>query len=256
MENHYLICPNDFRRGSIGRRKSLNQFLHLPRVLHKWTNTVITNGLKWRRKDGIALLKPLVLGWLDFESFGSKINSQTHSVFEKIPSNSLSKQTSMSWAYVWTSLYEKLPLESSLREPRVRFINNESPYENEEAEKALYIDLLLSLRKDLVEHSKFLDAVLEKNQIPTPGKFRDTKIIAFFKSLLYCALCGRKFGEKCWSALKQKYYTVKRVWDHCHYLAASTFPAYACNLRAVLCQVKRMRITDVRTDEWTHPLKK
>ena len=85
---------------------------------------------------------------------------------------------------------------------------------------------------------------------------KSTKIIAFFKSLLYCALCGRKFGEKCWSALKQKYYTVKRVWDHCHYLAASTFPAYASNLRAVLCQVERMRITDVRTDEWAHPLKK
>ena len=233
-DQHYLICPGDIRKGSVAFRKgSQNQFIHQPFILNHFTQKPQRNGLHWLRKNNHRMLRPLLLCWADLESYSSTVPPHAFtSGINKVPSTAVRQQKSMSWSYCFTGLYRQFPLPASLNTPRVKFCRQDGVSN----EQSLYIAFLLSLRGDLVKHLEFLQSVLQHDQGPTPPKQRNPTLLKHFRNILYCCLCGAKFGQKKFSAVSRKFYYVTRTFDHNHYSLNAGFPALSSNLRSVLCQ--------------------
>ena len=230
---HYNTCSIESRKGSApARLRSRNQFIHMPTKMNHFKNRLEVNSLTWRRSKNYTLIKPLTIGFADLESYNVDMPNNNESIYKKIPSNATRTQTAMSYCYNFCSLYPSIPLPPSLKSPRVRFC----PQTPECSDRELFLSFFLSLRNDLWEHSKFLESVLSKDAPPLPLNQRSARMVKYFKSVLYCLICGRKFGSKAYSHKTKRYYTVHRQFDHDHY-SASAFPATQSGLRAVLCQV-------------------
>ena len=94
---HFANCTQT-SRGVLGRKKSKNNNNYLGRV--------VKNGLHFNRGANYKRLKPLVLGALDFETYGSKLTQEPHfeeSAFGKRPSNAVSLHVPASFAYCFHS---------------------------------------------------------------------------------------------------------------------------------------------------------
>ena len=234
LKKHYLTCPIDGRRSStLPRKKSLNMYLHRPYILNRFSGKVEVNSLKWKSKNSIFTVRPLVLGFADYESFGQNVSKEKPSLFEKRPSKASKIQTSMSWAYCFRSLYEDVPLPKCLQLPRIKFCS----YTNDSTEPSLYIAFLLSLRADLERIDQFLQDTLKKDPGAPAMKLRNPQVVAYIKSKPNCDICGRFFGQKYFSAISKTHYRLQRCYDHCHYTNSFPSTSATANLRAVTCMV-------------------
>ena len=188
-EEHFGNCTHT-SRGVLGRRKSKNRLLHTPFVFNNYLGKAVRNGLYFKRGSNYKRLKPLVLGALDFETYGSKLTPEPHSeesVFGKRPSSAVSLHVPASYAYCFHSLYDNIKLPSYLSNVRIRFFDDCS---SEATVKDFYLSLLLNLRKDMVYLSQFLRETLDK-KLPTPtSKQRSPQERAYIRSRMYCDICG------------------------------------------------------------------
>lgn len=126
------------------------------------------------------------------------------------------------------SLYPEYALPTSLSAPRVVFLN-----ENEVApEKTFFLSVFLAMRKDLSNYHNWLMELLSLNQPPVAERYRTPEMIAYFRSVRRCQLCGVQFGSRKWSKHTQRWYIVRRQFDHDHILCNSA------NLRAITCRGK------------------
>ena len=231
---HFETCSIDARRGSaVARLRSRNRFIHLPKKMNRFSNRLEVNCLAWQRSQNFKLIKSLTIAFADLEAYNINLPDEVGSIYTKVPTNAMKTQKAMSYCYCFKSLYPSIPLPTTLASPRVRFC----PQTPESSDEDLFLSFFLNLRSDLLEHSKFLHSVLSKDVPPTPAHLRSPRLIAFFKGIKFCFICGKRFGSKSWSNVSKKYYVVRRQYDHDHYSASSSFPMIQSGLRAVLCQV-------------------
>ena len=186
---HFANCTHT-SRGVLGRKRSKNQLLHRPFVFNNYLGRAVKNGLHFNRGANYKRLKPLLLGALDFETYGSKLSQEPHfeeSVFGKRPSNAVSLHVPASYAYCFHSLYDDIKLPEYLKDVRIKFFNNCS---SEATVKDFYLSLLLSLRKDMVYLAQFLRETLDK-KLPTPTpKQRSPQDMAYIQQKRFCDICG------------------------------------------------------------------
>ena len=187
---HYASCTHE-ARGVLGRRKSKNRLIHTPFIYNNYLGKTVRHGLYFHRGSNYKRLRPLVLGALDFETYGSKLaHDQPHpeeSVFGKRPSTAISVHVPSSYAYSFISLYDSIELPPCLKDVRIKFYNDCS---SEATVKDFYLSLLLSLRKDMVLLAEFLRDTLDK-KLPTPSQQqRSPQEKAYFRQKMFCDICG------------------------------------------------------------------
>ena len=208
LEAHFNVCSIDCRRGSsAARTRSRNMYIHRPLKFNSFTNRVEPNGLQWRRSSNFKMLKPLVLGFFDIESYNIPLSAATGSIYEKIPSGAIATQSIMSYQYVFRSMYPEIPISQSLAAPRIRF----SPQTQESGDKELFIALFLSLRGDLFEHSRHLHNVLSRDVPPPRQNQRDPNLLKYIASIMGCDICGRIFGSRAYSHRSKSFYSHQAV---------------------------------------------
>ena len=186
---HFANCTQT-SRGILGRKKSKNRLVHKPFVFNNYLGRVVKNGLHFNRGGNYKRLKPLLLGALDFETYGSKLTKEPHfeeSAFGKRPSNAVSLHVPASFAYCFHSLYDNIKLPPYLSDVRIKFFDNCS---SEATVKDFYLSLLLSLRKDTVYLAQFLGEVLDKKLPTPPPKQRSAQDTAYFQKKMFCDICG------------------------------------------------------------------
>ena len=188
--NHFDNCTHE-SRGALGRRKSKNRLIHRPFIFNKYLGKTVRNGLYFNRGSNYKRLRPLILGALDFETYGSKLtHDQPHpeeSVFGKRPSSAVSLHVPASYAYCFHSLYENIELPSCLKDVRIKFYNDCS---SEATVKDFYLSLLLNLRKDLVLLAEFLRETLDQ-KLPAPSpQQRSPQEKAYLRQKKFCNICG------------------------------------------------------------------
>ena len=238
LEAHFNVCSIDCRRGSaLPRKRSRNMYIHRPFKFNTFSQRVEQNGLQWRRSSNFKMLKPLVTGYFDMESYNIPLSADTGSIYEKIPRGAISTQAVMSYQYVFRSMYKEIPISQSLAAPRIRF----SPQTQESGDKELFIGLFLSLRSDLLEHSRHLHNVLSRDVPPPRQSQRDPNLLKYIASKTACDICGKLFGSTGYSHRSKSFYTIIKQFDHDHYYRSMNFPLLMRNgvpMRAVLCQGK------------------
>ena len=235
LYQHYQLCSAQVR-GSLGRRKSRNVLIHEPYKRNIFTGLTERNGLTFRRGELYKLLKPLSIGFLDFEAYNINISErpEADSVFAKAPNSAVTTQVPMAYALTHACLYEHIELPSYLRDVRVQFYDEAAGANIGD----FYIGLLLALRRDLYRTSQFMRDVLSKDSPPPPSYRRSTSLRDYINSCRYCGLCGARFGSKRRSTVSGRFYITRPAFDHCHY---SHFLTDGNRLRSVLCQASRVR---------------
>lgn len=198
LQRHELTCARDSRRGSAQPRKiSRNILIHRPTVLDKFTNKMVTNTLTWKRSDNYRLIKPLVTIYGDLESYTTPTQKQTNNdIFGTTPSRAVQKQSVMSYAYTFKSLYPQIHLPPELSRPRLRFCSQTS----ESSDRDLFLSFFISLRNDLVRHAKWLRQLLSRDAPPPPPSQRTPQMRDYFKSVTNCqvkVLFSKKYFFSC-----------------------------------------------------------
>ena len=214
---HELSCTHLERKiGVVNRRKSRNVLIHSPYRVNTFTKKEEVNGLSFRRGRLFAFLKPLTLGFLDFESFNQVPTPESRSnpsIYEAVPGPAIFHQSPMSYCYSLRSLYTDFPLPAYLSDVRIKFLND-----NTASVKDFFIDLLLSLRTDLERQVHFLNKVTALD----PGAPRlcdlSLKDRVHFMSARFCSLCGRTFGSFYVNPRTHKKVITKKNKDHNHFL--------------------------------------
>ena len=214
---HELSCTHLERKmGIVNRRKSRNVLIHSPYVFNNFTKKKEINGLSFRRGQLFTFLRPLTLGFLDFESFNRVPTPESFSNpsnFEAVPSTAVFHQSPMSYCYSMRSLYTDFPLPPYLSDVRIKFLNEDTA-----SLKDFFIDLLLSLRIDLERQVHFLNKVTALD----PGAPRlcdlSLKDRIHFMSARFCSLCGKTFGSFYLHPRTNKKVVTRKNKDHNHFL--------------------------------------
>ena len=230
VSQHYQLCSGQVR-GRLGRRKSKNVLIHEPYRPNKFTGITEENGLSFRRGMLYKLLKPLSIGFLDFEAYNVDITDRpgAENVFAKAPNSAKTTQIPMAYAFTHACLYEHIEIPSYLRDVRVQFYDETT----DAGIGDFYIGLLLALRKDLYLTSRFMQEVLSRDSPPPSSHQRSASLRDYIDKCQYCGLCGARFGLKRRSAVSGRFYITRAAFDHCHY---SHFLTDGNRLRSVLCQ--------------------
>lgn len=203
LTKHWDICTTQ-QRTSIGRRNCKNVLLHRTHTKNKFSGKLERNGLTFRRADSKMLIKPLCLICMDYESVQhstSEIDEHGSTVREsdgmssKTPKQAITTLPIISVAYAFMNNYEQHPLPPTLSEPRFLRVKDDEP----DGEKQFFISFLLKLRHDLLLHYIWMQQVLSLDRGPPPYHERPTHLQNAYAGISHCQLCGRKWGQKCYS---------------------------------------------------------
>ena len=186
---HDVTCTNQ-ARGVLGRRKSRNILIHRPYVYNSFTNKKERNGLWFKKGFNYRRLRPLALGWMDFESYHVALTERSvnTNAFVKQPPSALAIQTPMSYAIAYTSLYPHIAIPPELSDVRIKFLD-----ESNATLKDFYISLLLTIRKDLFLLSNFLRDVLSRDRPPPNMRERTFQQRLHIMSVSHCQICGSRY---------------------------------------------------------------
>ena len=203
LTKHWDICTTQ-QRTSIGRRNCKNILLHQTHTKNKFSGKLERNGLTFRRADSKMLIKPLCLIALDYESVqhstseidehGSTVR-QSDGMSSKTPKQAITTLPIISVAYAFMNNYEQHPLPPTLSEPRFLRVKDDEP----DGEKNFFISFLLKLRHDLLLHYIWMQQVLSLDRGPPPYHERPTHLQNAYANITHCQLCGRRWGQKCYS---------------------------------------------------------
>ena len=139
-------------------------------------------------------------------------------MFTRAPPSAVARQTPMSYAYGFESMYPDIPLPASLADVRIKFLDESTGV----TLRDFYFNLLLSLRSDLVLVSHFLKDVLSRSQPPPGTHKRSARLQALFLSVSHCQFCGQKFDETRVTRTGKRI-KIKRQFDHDHFLQARMY---------------------------------
>ena len=160
---------------------------------NRFTGKIEKNGLFFKRGANFKLLKPLSLGYIDFESCHELLPEDRSSMDQKDhPRTAVAIQTPLSFSLSYASTYKEIPLPPPLQQVRMKFLDKR----NGSTVKDFFLNLLLTLRKDLLEHHKHMQGVLSRNSAPPTPAYRPGWIKNIFLKSQFCSLCGKTFFSK------------------------------------------------------------
>ena len=211
---HDVSCSHQ-TRGVLGRRKSRNVLIHRPYIYNTFTKRMQRNGLWFRKGSNFKLLRPLAIGFLDFESYHVPITRDTAhtNMFVRQPPSATAIQTPMSYSYCYAGLYPSIALPPDLNNVRTKFFDESTGT----SLKDFYISLLLGIRKDLFLHSQFLQSVLARDRPPPATRHRSYAQRMYMLTVSHCQICGARFGSRRRAGTGS--YIITRQFDHDHFLA-------------------------------------
>ena len=200
---HFDIC-SPMSRTSIGRRSCKNVLAHVTHSRNTFTGKLTRNGLTFRRADLKMLIKPLSLAVMDYESvqrsttdidsLGSTVRS-ADGMGGATPSNAVSTLPVISVAWAYKSNYVAHELPPTLKQPRFLRVRDDQI----DGEKHFYISMLLKLRMDLLFMYLWMNDILARDPGPPPYNERPTHLKNAYANIPRCQLCGKKWGQKCYS---------------------------------------------------------
>ena len=200
---HFEICGSKART-SVGRRTCKNVLVHVTHSKNHFTGKLQRNGLTFRRGDSKMLIKPLTLAVMDYESVqrsvtdidpqGSTIKS-ADGMGGTTPNNAVATLPVISVAWAFMSNYITHPLPPTLKQPRFLRVRDDQA----NGEKNFYINFLLQLRIDLLHHWLWMNDILADDPGPPAYAERSTYLKNAYANITSCQLCGKKWGQKCYS---------------------------------------------------------